>query len=207
MTRLLSQALGGNSLSTIVCTVSPASLNYQQTLSTLRFASRAKLIKVKAVVNEYVSEKTAIDYYKNQIQVLQEQLERGQEAQRAIVAENVEMNNKNLIKLIMKNNDSLHSELSNVKEMYSKEKERNDKMMHDINELKRIVEKLERGEAFSVKDSQHRHRLNALDFEGDKQMTDDVLSDGTNDFYFLEKDEQDNVLRIDEIKQLKEEYM
>jgi len=42
LTRILSNALGGNSLTSVVCTISPALLNYAQTLSTLRFASRAK---------------------------------------------------------------------------------------------------------------------------------------------------------------------
>ena len=51
MTRLLSQTLEGNSLTAIICTVSPAALNYYQTLSTLRFAMRAKSVKLKIVSN------------------------------------------------------------------------------------------------------------------------------------------------------------
>ena len=57
LTRLLSQALGGNSLTTIICTVSPAALNYYQTLSTLRFAMRARSVKLKLNSNEYVDDK------------------------------------------------------------------------------------------------------------------------------------------------------
>jgi hypothetical protein len=45
-------ALGGNSLTAIICTISPASINYYQTLSTLRFATRAKIVKNKPTVNE-----------------------------------------------------------------------------------------------------------------------------------------------------------
>jgi hypothetical protein len=58
LTRILSNALGGNSLTTIVCTVSPALMNYTQTLSTLRFASRAKKVRNKPEINE-VDEKEA----------------------------------------------------------------------------------------------------------------------------------------------------
>lgn len=47
-------ALGGNSKTSIVCTVSPASMNYYQTLSTLKFANRAKTVKIKPVQNEIV---------------------------------------------------------------------------------------------------------------------------------------------------------
>ena len=42
LTRILQNALGGNSLTAIVCNVSPAALNYGQTVSTIRFALRAK---------------------------------------------------------------------------------------------------------------------------------------------------------------------
>lgn len=45
LTRILQHALGGNSKTAIICTISPASINFYQTLSTLRFASRASAIK------------------------------------------------------------------------------------------------------------------------------------------------------------------
>ena len=45
-------ALGGNSLAAIVCTVSPALVNFHQTLSTLRFATRAKIVKNRPQVNQ-----------------------------------------------------------------------------------------------------------------------------------------------------------
>ena len=44
LTRFLSNSLGGNSKTAIICTVSPAAMNFYQSLSTLRFASRAKKI-------------------------------------------------------------------------------------------------------------------------------------------------------------------
>ena len=36
----------------IIANISPSSINYAETLSTLEFAKRAKLIKNRAVVNE-----------------------------------------------------------------------------------------------------------------------------------------------------------
>ena len=74
LTRLLSQALGGNSMTTIICTVSPASVNYYQTLSTLRFAMRAKNVKLKPNVNEFLDEKGKIEYYKNEVKRLKNEL-------------------------------------------------------------------------------------------------------------------------------------
>lgn len=52
LTRILSNALGGNSKTIMVCALSPASVNYEETLSTLRYADRAKKIKNSAVINE-----------------------------------------------------------------------------------------------------------------------------------------------------------
>ena len=56
LTRILSNALGGNSLTAIICNVSPAAINHYQTLSTLRFASRAKIVKNKPKINEYTDD-------------------------------------------------------------------------------------------------------------------------------------------------------
>ncbi|XP_041841504.1 kinesin-like protein KIF13B isoform X1 [Melanotaenia boesemani] len=52
LTWLLKDCLGGNSRTAMVATVSPAADNYEETLSTLRYADRAKNIINHAVVNE-----------------------------------------------------------------------------------------------------------------------------------------------------------
>ena len=51
LTRILSESLGGNSKTCLVITCSPHPYNVQETLSTLRFGTRARSIKNKAVVN------------------------------------------------------------------------------------------------------------------------------------------------------------
>jgi hypothetical protein len=74
LTRLLSVALGGGSLVTIICNISPSASNYFQTVSTLRFASRAKKIKITPEINEkiikkYKEKQKLLEYnnYKNNI--------------------------------------------------------------------------------------------------------------------------------------------
>ncbi len=52
LTRILQNALGGNSKTIMICALSPAAINYEETLSTLRYADRAKKIQNKAVINE-----------------------------------------------------------------------------------------------------------------------------------------------------------
>lgn len=41
----------------MICALSPATVNYEETLSTLRYADRAKKIKNNAVVNESVQDR------------------------------------------------------------------------------------------------------------------------------------------------------
>ncbi|XP_025833622.1 kinesin-like protein unc-104 isoform X4 [Agrilus planipennis] len=52
LTWLLRENLGGNSKTAMIAAISPADINYDETLSTLRYADRAKQIVCKAVINE-----------------------------------------------------------------------------------------------------------------------------------------------------------
>ena len=52
LTRLLQDSLGGNTKTVMVAAISPADYNFDETLSTLRYASRAKNIQNKPKVNE-----------------------------------------------------------------------------------------------------------------------------------------------------------
>ena len=52
LTRLLQDSLGGNTKTVMVAALSPADYNFDETLSTLRYASRAKQITNKPTINE-----------------------------------------------------------------------------------------------------------------------------------------------------------
>lgn len=52
LTRLLQDSLGGNTKTIMIAACSPANYNYDETLSTLRYASRAKFIQNKPKINE-----------------------------------------------------------------------------------------------------------------------------------------------------------
>ncbi|MEE6474472.1 hypothetical protein FKM82_010395 [Ascaphus truei] len=52
LTWLLKDSLGGNSKTIMIATISPADINYGETLSTLRYANRAKNIINKPTINE-----------------------------------------------------------------------------------------------------------------------------------------------------------
>merc|ERR1712217_897838 len=79
LTRLLQNALGGSSKTIMICALSPASSNYEETLSTLRYADRAKKIKNNAAVNENPQEKLLRELKEENAKLLEmiEQLKAG----------------------------------------------------------------------------------------------------------------------------------
>jgi kinesin family protein 3/17 len=74
LTRLLQDSLGGNSKTLMIATLSPASYNYDETLSTLRYANRAKNIKNKPKINEDPKD-AMLREYQEEIQRLRKMLE------------------------------------------------------------------------------------------------------------------------------------
>lgn len=52
LTRLLQDSLGGNAKTVLIATISPSRANADESISTLKFADRAKQVMVRAVVNE-----------------------------------------------------------------------------------------------------------------------------------------------------------
>ncbi|XP_065077851.1 kinesin-like protein Klp68D [Ochlerotatus camptorhynchus] len=52
LTRLLQDSLGGNSKTIMIANIGPSEYNYNETLTTLRYANRAKTIENKPVMNE-----------------------------------------------------------------------------------------------------------------------------------------------------------
>ena len=57
LTRLLQDSLGGRTKTSIIATVSPASINLEETLSTLSYANTAKGIQNRPEVNQKISKR------------------------------------------------------------------------------------------------------------------------------------------------------
>uniref|UniRef100_A0A2P2I6J6 Kinesin-like protein KIF11 n=1 Tax=Hirondellea gigas TaxID=1518452 RepID=A0A2P2I6J6_9CRUS len=70
LTRLLQDALGGRTKTSIIATVSPASCNLEETLSTLDYAHRAKNITNKPEVNQKLNKRELIGEYTEEIERL-----------------------------------------------------------------------------------------------------------------------------------------
>jgi kinesin family protein 3/17 len=73
LTRLLQDSLGGNTKTVMIAACSPADYNLDETLSTLRYASRAKSIKNKPRVNEDPKD-ALLKQYETEIKQLRELL-------------------------------------------------------------------------------------------------------------------------------------
>ena len=76
LTRLLQDSLGGNTKTVMMAAISPADYNLEETLSTLRYASRAKSIKNKPRVNEDPKD-ALLKQYEDEIKRLKAMLEAG----------------------------------------------------------------------------------------------------------------------------------
>ncbi|KAL1196909.1 Kinesin-like protein KIN-7L [Cardamine amara subsp. amara] len=75
LTRLLQSSLSGHGSVSLICTVTPASSNSEETHNTLKFAHRAKHIEIQAAQNKIIDEKSLIKKYQNEIHQLKKELE------------------------------------------------------------------------------------------------------------------------------------
>ena len=74
MTRILQDSLGGNSRTSMIACISPADLQYEETLNTLKYASRARNIKNKPVINRDPNSQLISDL-RQQVYDLQKELQ------------------------------------------------------------------------------------------------------------------------------------
>ncbi|KAM3140267.1 hypothetical protein pb186bvf_007623 [Paramecium bursaria] len=102
LTRLLQDSLGGNTKTVMIANIGPADYNYDETISTLRYAHRAKQIKNKPKINEDPKDAT-IRSFQEEIQKLKAQLEAsvgggGAMGQEVIVQKIVKVKNQDKVK-------------------------------------------------------------------------------------------------------------
>ena len=83
LTRILQPSLSGNARIAVLCTISPAAVNFDESNNTLKFAARTKKVVTKAVVNELMDDKALLQVYRSEItelkyrmQSMNEQLEK-----------------------------------------------------------------------------------------------------------------------------------
>ncbi|KAK3867494.1 hypothetical protein Pcinc_027049 [Petrolisthes cinctipes] len=140
LTWLLRENLGGNSKTAMIAAISPADINYDETLSTLRYADRAKQIRCNAVVNEDANAKL-IRELKEEIQRLRELLKQ----------EGIEVQEGQEITRVMNNDKEkpqITSPVSTVAEDAVDQLQANEKLIAELNET--WEEKLKRTESIRL---------------------------------------------------------
>lgn len=133
LTRLLQPALEGDSKVNIICNISPCALTYEETLSTLKFAQRAKKIKQTIGRNDPLDSKALIIKYQEEIHVLQEKLREMEQ------------------RMSLEANNQVSEEVTHQLIVLQEEKEKSDAIMENILQEKLQLEKeLERFRSFII---------------------------------------------------------
>ncbi|NWT12554.1 KI11B protein, partial [Vireo altiloquus] len=123
LTRILQDSLGGRTKTSIIATVSPASVNLEETLSTLEYAHRAKNIMNKPEVNQKLTKKALIKEYTEEIERLKRDLAAARE--------------KNGVYISLENYEALNGKLTVQEEQIT---EYIDKISVMEEEVKRVTE-------------------------------------------------------------------
>ncbi|XP_065528004.1 kinesin-like protein KIF11 [Lathamus discolor] len=123
LTRILQDSLGGRTKTSIIATVSPASISLEETLSTLEYAHRAKNIMNKPEVNQKLTKKALIKEYTEEIERLKRDLAAARE--------------KNGVYISLENYEALNGKLTVQEEQIA---EYIDKISVMEEEVKRITE-------------------------------------------------------------------
>ena len=74
LTRLLQDSLGGRTKTSIIATLSPATINVDETLSTLDYASRARSILNRPEINQKLSKSEILKVYSNEMERIRKDL-------------------------------------------------------------------------------------------------------------------------------------
>ena len=79
LTRILEDSLGGNCKTTMIAMISPSYDSFNESLSTLKFATRAKKVKNEAKINEDMDNKALLRKYELELKKLRALLETKQQ--------------------------------------------------------------------------------------------------------------------------------
>ncbi|XP_029772067.1 kinesin-like protein KIF11 [Suricata suricatta] len=139
LTRILQDSLGGRTRTSIIATISPASLNLEETLSTLEYAHRAKNILNKPEVNQKLTKRALIKEYTEEIERLKRDLAAAREKNGVYISEEnframsgkLTVQEEQIVELIEKIG-ALEEELSRVTELFMDNKNELDQCKSDL---------------------------------------------------------------------------
>ncbi|XP_030643052.1 kinesin-like protein KIF11 [Chanos chanos] len=165
LTRILQDSLGGRTKTSIIATISPASINLEETLSTLDYANRAKNIMNKPEVNQKLTKRTLIKEYTEEIERLKRDLAATRDKHGVYLSpENYESMNSKLVSQEEQITEytekitAMEEELKRVTELFSDSKQKLDQCTEDLQVKSQHLEE-------AHKDLQEtRHKLSQEEF-------------------------------------------
>uniref|UniRef100_A0A8C7UI56 Kinesin-like protein n=1 Tax=Oncorhynchus mykiss TaxID=8022 RepID=A0A8C7UI56_ONCMY len=147
LTRILQDSLGGRTKTSIIATVSPASINLEETLSTLEYANRAKNIMNKPEVNQKLTKRTLIKEYTEEIERLKRDLAATRDKNGVYLSSE---NYESMAGLISSQEEhiteytekiaSVEEELKRVFELFEDSKDKLDQCINDLEEKNHKLE-------------------------------------------------------------------
>ncbi|XP_017560407.1 kinesin-like protein KIF11 [Pygocentrus nattereri] len=159
LTRILQDSLGGRTKTSIIATVSPASINLEETLSTLDYANRAKNIMNKPEVNQKLTKRTLIKEYTEEIERLKRDLAATRDKHGVYISpENYESMSSKLVSQEEQITEyteriaAVEEELKRMMELFSDSKQRLDQCTDDLQERTQQLEEAHK----DLKDTRHR---------------------------------------------------
>ncbi|CAO1400372.1 unnamed protein product [Diamesa serratosioi] len=139
LTRLLQDSLGGNTKTLMIACISPADYNYEETLSTLRYASRAKNIKNKPIINEDPKD-AMLREYQEEISILRKMLEKTSNTTNTEISES-EIDIQEQIKFEkLKIEQEFEEKARQLKIEHEQQKKEKEELLQSMKELKQEYE-------------------------------------------------------------------
>jgi len=175
LTRLLQGSLGGNAKTVMLAAFSPADYNYDETMSTLRYATACKKIKNKPRVNQDPKD-TMLQLMQDEIDKLKKQLDAQEKVATGEISSGEDHANK-LRKLLEQNDLEKEKIRMELEQKSQKEKEALMKRQEKIDEERRHVEEeLKKQESVLEKSKREEEELRMKM----KQIQNQVMHGGVN---------------------------
>ncbi|RPA75771.1 kinesin-domain-containing protein [Ascobolus immersus RN42] len=147
LTRLLRDSLGGRTKTCIIATISPAKINFEETMSTLDYAARAKNIRNKPQINQMMTKKALIREYVIEIERLKGDLVAARQKNGVFLTQEsyVELTEENESRRILTEEqqrkiDVLETQLKNARENFENTMRMLQGVRKDLEETKEVLD-------------------------------------------------------------------
>ena len=149
LTRILQPSLSGNARMAVVCCATPSHLYLEETRSTLQFASRAKLVKTNAKINEVIDDRSMIKKLKREVKEMKNLLnEQSSDESRKLAKEREMQLHQESIDLLGEKQELEREiqlkniQMEDIKTMYRQINEEKTQSVDEVNGMQELIKEL-----------------------------------------------------------------